>query len=441
MTIKRDHYLNQLVVLRGNGLVKVITGIRRCGKSYLLFTLFKRFLRKDGVDEKHFIEVKLDEERQRKLRNPIELGRFIRERMPRDRRVRYVFIDEIQLCRKVKDPSVKLSELAPEDRAFAYVTFYDVLNELVKLPNTEIYVTGSNSKMLSRDVATNFRDRGVEIRIWPLSFAEYRSARPDLDASAAWDNYLMYGGMPRAVTAKDDRERASYLEGLFRYVYNRDIVERYNLKDDYVLDNAIKAVSSSVGSLTNPTRLADAMKTVLKVGISAPTLSRYLGYMEDCFLLSVAHRYDVKGKRYFGYPSKYYAVDVGLRNAKLNFRQMEKTHLMENVIYTELLRRGYSVDVGVVETVTRVKGRQERRQHEIDFVVNLSFRKVYIQSALEIPDGEKEAQETFSLRNSGDFFRKLVIVGGSQPLRANEDGIYFVGVIPFLLDPAILLGE
>ena len=426
MKIRRDFYLQKLIDFRDDDRVKVITGIRRCGKSYLLFNLFVEWLRENGIADDHIVTIQLDDDDHKRERRPETLSKFIKERLPRDGKPTYVLIDEIQMCQ-------------PEDPADpTATTFYDVLNSLMKKPGVSVYVTGSNSQMLSKDVATNFRDRGVEVRVWPLSFAEYRSARPDLDASAAWDNYLLYGGMPRAVTARSDTERASYLEGLFRLVYNRDIVERYNLKDDYVLDNAIRAVSSSVGSLTNPTRLADVMKTLLKVNVSAPTLSRYLGYLEDCFLLSVAHRYDVKGKRYFGYPSKYYAVDVGLRNAKLNFRQVEKTHLMENVIYNELLRRGCSVDVGVVETVSRVKGRQERRQHEIDFVVNMSFRKVYIQSALEIPDGEKEAQETFSLRNSGDFFRKLVVVGGSEPLRANEDGIYFVGVIPFLLDSSIL---
>lgn len=429
MKIRRDSYLQKLIDCRDDDRVKVITGIRRCGKSYLLFDLFAEWLHENGIADDHIIAIQLDDDDYKAERRPEALSRYVKDRLPKDGQPTFVLIDEIQMCQ-------------PEDASDpTATTFYDVLNSIMKKRGVSVYVTGSNSRMLSKDVATNFRDRGLEIRVWPLSFAEYRLARPDLDASAAWDNYLVYGGMPRAVTAKTDAERAAYLEGLFRLVYNRDIVERYNLKDEYILDSAIKAVSSSVGSLTNPTRLADAMKTLLKVDVSAPTLSRYLGYMEDCFLLSVAHRYDVRGKRYFGYPSKYYAVDVGLRNAKLNFRQVEKTHLMENVIYTELLRRGYSVDVGVVDIVRRVKGRQERRQYEIDFVVNASFRKIYIQSALEIPNDDKEAQETFSLRNSGDFFRKLVVVGGSEPLHANEDGIYFVGVIPFLLDPKILLGE
>lgn len=420
MVIRRDKYLQELIARRDDDRVKVITGIRRCGKSYLLFNLFIDWLLENGVDERHIIAIQLDDDDHKQERRPEMLSKYVKDRLPEDGKSTYVLIDEIQMCQ-------------PEDKEDdTATTFYDVLNSLRKKRGVSVYVTGSNSQMLSRDVATNFRDRGIEIRIWPLSFAEYRSARLDLDASAAWDNYLLYGGMPLAVLAKDDIERASYLEGLFQYVYNRDIVERYNLKNDFVLDNVVKAVASSIGSLTNPTRLADAMKTLLKLDVSSPTVSKYLDYLEDSFLLTKAHRYDVKGKRYFGYPLKYYVVDAGLRNAKLNFRQVEKTHLMENVVYNELLRRGCSVDVGVVETVTRVKGRQERRQHEIDFVVNMAFRKVYIQSALEIPDKEKERQETHSLRNSGDFFRKVVLVGGSQPLTANEDGIYFVGVIPFL---------
>ena len=440
MAIKRDHYLNQLAVLRGNGLVKVITGIRRCGKSYLLFTLFKGFLRKEGVDAKHFVEVNLDDERQRKLRNPIELGRFIRERMPRDRKVRYVFIDEIQLCRKVKDPSVKLSEIAPEDRAFAYVTFYDVLNELMKLPNTEIYVTGSNSKMLSRDVATNFRDRGVEIRLHPLSFAEYLSV-VRTEKAEAWERYLIWGGMPLAALADDDAARAKYLKELFLKVYVRDICERNKLKSDYVVSKVVDLLSSSVGSLTNPHRLVNAMKTVLGVETNDVTLKKYLGYLEDSFLFSKAQRYDVKGKKYLDYPEKFYAEDLGLRNARLNFRQVEKTHLMENAIYNELVRRGCNVDVGVVNTEKMVDGKRECRALEIDFIVNFGLKKVYVQSAFSIPDEVKWQQETLSLRQSGDFFRKIVVQDGFLPPVTDENGIVRVGVIPFVLDPKILLGE
>lgn len=438
MTIKRDHYLDLLVAQRGNGLVKVITGIRRCGKSYLLFTLFKGFLRKEGVDAKHIVEVKLDDERQRKLRNPIELGRFIRERMPHDRKVRYVFIDEIQLCRKVKDPSVKLSDLAPEDREFAYITFYDVLNELMKLPNTEIYVTGSNSKMLSRDVATNFRDRGVEIRLHPLSFAEYLSV-VKVEKAEAWERYLVWGGMPIAVLERDDAARAKYLKELFLKVYMRDICERNKLKSDYVLGKMVDVLSSSVGSLTNPHKLVNSLKTVLGVMTSDCTLKKYLGYLEDSFLFSNAQRYDVKGRKYLAYPEKYYAEDLGLRNARLNFRQVEKTHLMENAIYNELIRRGCNVDVGVVNTEKMLNGKREYRALEIDFIVNFGLKKVYVQSAFSISDEEKWRQETLSLRQSGDFFRKIVVQDGFLPPVTDDDGIVRVGVVPFMLDPTILI--
>lgn len=425
MEIKRDFYLKTLIDRREDDRVKVLTGIRRCGKSYLLFKLFVDWLRQNGTDERHIVALQLDDDEFKAQRDPDALSAFVKARLPNDGKPTYVLIDEIQMCR---------ADQAESDRA---TTFYDVLNSLMKKRDVSVYVTGSNSQMLSKDVATNFRDRGLEIRIWPLSFSEFRQARRDLDASAAWDNYLMYGGMPRAVTEKTDEQRAAYLEGLFKYVYGRDIVERYRLKDDYVLDSTVMALASSVGSLTNPTKLAHTMQTVMKVSVSAPTIKKYMEYLEDSYLFSVARRFDVKGKRYFGYPSKYYMADTGLRNARLNFRQLERSHLMENVLYNELVRRGYSVDVGEVEVVTRTGGRQVRRQYEIDFIVNMAFRKVYIQSALDIPDAEKEDQETFSLRNCNDFFRKVVVVGGSRPLSANQDGIYFVGIIPFLLDNSV----
>lgn len=440
MNVSRDHYLNLLVSKRGNGLVKVITGIRRCGKSHLLFTLFKGFLRKEGVDAAHIIEVKLDDERQKRLRDPIELGRQIRSRLPRDKKPRYVFIDEIQLCRKVKDSSVKLSELDAEDRAFAYVTFYDVLNELVKLPKTDIYVTGSNSKMLSRDVATNFRDRGVEIRLHPFSFSEYLAA-VKVEKAQAWEQYLIWGGMPLATLEEDDAERAQYLKDLHRKVYMLDICERHKLKGDYVLGKVVDVLASAVGSLTNPHKLVNSLKTVMGVTTSDRTLKKYLDYLEDAFLYSKSQRYDVKGRRYLDYPEKYYAEDLGLRNARLNFRQTEKTHLMENAIYNELVARGCNVDVGVVSIEGNVNGKRDVRQHEIDFVVNLGLQKVYVQSAFSISDGEKRDQETLPLRRSGDFFRKIVVQDGFMPPMADESGIVHVGVIPFMLDPTILTGS
>ena len=439
MKIKRDRYLERLVALKHNGLVKVITGIRRCGKSYLLFNLFRGHLRKCGADSAHVIEIKLDDERQKALRNPIALGERIRARLPKDRKPRYVFIDEIQLCRKVRDPSVNLLELAPEDRDSAYITFYDVLNELMKLPHTDVYVTGSNSKMLSKDVATNFRDRGVEVRLHPLSFAEFASVAK-CEKALAWERYLVWGGMPLAVLDEDDKSRAQYLKDLFSKVFVRDICERHKLKSDFVLEKVVDMLSSSVGSLTNPNKLVNALKSTLGVKTSNVTLKKYLGYLEDSFLFASVKRFDVKGRHYLDYPEKYYAEDVGLRNARMNFRQTERSHLMENVIYNELLLRGCNVDVGVVPVTVRDGDKVEHRQYEIDFVVNFGVDKVYVQSAFSIPDEAKLKQETRSLRKSGDFFRKIVVRDGFMPPLADEDGIVHVGVVPFLLDESILLG-
>lgn len=439
MKIRRDLYLNRLVALKHNGLVKVITGIRRCGKSYLLFNLFREYLRKTGVDAAHVVAVNLDDERQKALRNPIALGEYVRAHLPKDRKMRYVFIDEIQLCRKVRDPSVKLSELSPEDRAAAYVTFYDVLNELMKLPRTDVYVTGSNSKMLSKDVATNFRDRGVEVRLHPLSFAEYAGAVRD-EKAVAWERYLIWGGMPLAVLDGNDTTRAQYLKDLFSKLYVRDLRERHKLKSDYVLGKVVDVLSSSVGSLTNPNKLVNALKANLGVKTSNVTLKKYLDYLQDAFLFSSVKRFDVKGRHYLDYPEKFYAEDVGLRNARMNFRQTERSHLMENVIYNELIVRGCNVDVGVVPVVVRTDEGVEHRQYEIDFVVNLGVNKVYVQSAFAIPNEEKLQQETRSLKKSGDFFRKIIVRDGFMPPLADEDGIIHVGVVPFLLDASILTG-
>ena len=430
--IKRDFYLSKLRATIGNGLVKVITGIRRSGKSYLLFDIFKSHLLESGVTDDHIIAVQLDMDDYANLRVPRNLSAWIKERIPNDGKPVFVFIDEIQMCKpsaeEMKDPRT-------------CVTFYDVLNSLMKRPGVDIYVTGSNSEMLSKDIATNFRDRGVEIRVWPLSFAEYY-AMGGREKAEAWDSYLVWGGMPLAVLANDDAARASYLESLFDRVYFKDIIERYNLADDgYVLGTLVDVLASGIGSLSNPQRLAMAMKSERKVDVSGPTVNSYIEHLEDSFLFNSAARWDVKGKRYLSYPSKYYMVDPGLRNARLNFRQTEYAHLMENVIYNDLLRRGYRVDVGVVETVEKNKeGKSVKKRREIDFVVNSGTRKIYIQSAFEIAGEEKREQETESLRKSGDFFKKVVVVGGSMSPGNDEDGILYVGVIPFLLDPAILEG-
>ena len=440
MKIQRERYLQKLITRKGNGLVKIITGIRRCGKSFLLFTLFKEHLLSEGVDAQHLIEIQLDDDRSEELRDPRKLSEAIRARIPSDGKMTYVFIDEIQLCRKVLAKGVVLKDLPQSERKFAYVTFYDVLNGLMKLPNVDIYVTGSNSKMLSRDIATNFRDRGFEIRLHPLSFEEYYAVS-GLEKAEAFDEYLIWGGMPVAVQEKDENVRAAYLKDLFKKVYVKDICERHRLKSDYELDKLVDVLSSSVGSLTNPHQLVNSLKTVMGVKTSDRTLKKYLDYLEESFLFSKAKRYDVKGRRYLEYPEKYYAEDPGLRNARMNFRQSEFSHLMENVIYNELIARGCNVDVGVVDLTSQNGGVVEHRQHEIDFIVNLGVRKVYVQSALELPTPDKREQESLSLRKSGDFFRKIIVTSGSRRPLEGEDGIITVGVIPFLLDRTILTGE
>ena len=431
MEINRQTYVEKLVKHKHNGLVKVVTGLRRCGKSYLLFNLFKRHLLSDGVKAEHIVEVALDDDSFERQRDPRELSAYIRKRVGRRRGKTYVLIDEIQMCEEVPS-SVPGSK--------ATISFYDVLNGLMKLPGVDIYVTGSNSQMLSKDVATNFRDRGFEIRLHPLSFAEYVEATGK-DAPTAFEEYITWGGMPLAVLEEDDDERSRYLKGLFERVYVKDICERHGIRDDYVLNRVVDAVSSSVGSLTNPHKLVNTLRSVLNVKTNDHVLNGYLGYLCDAFLFSKVLRYDVKGKSYFDTPYKYFAEDVGLRNARLNFRQVEEDHLMENVIYNELSIRGYNVDVGVVPIASRTGGRQSIRQHEIDFVVNLGSKKLYIQSAFSVESAEKRNQETLSLRKSGDFFRKIVVVGGMKRLTRDESGIEYVGVIPFLLNPALMEGE
>ena len=437
MEIKRDFYLNQLIAKMHNGRVKIITGIRRCGKSYLLSRLFKNFLVANGTPEEQIIEVALDKKEFDDLRNPDKLYAYIMARIDGSRQY-YIFIDEIQLSYRVKKPGIDESMVAPEDRDLIYTTFYDVLNDLMARPNLDIYVTGSNSRMLSKDIATNFRDRGVEIRLHPLSFAEYYPVSGKEKADA-WEDYLVYGGMPLAVLEQEEREKERYLSDLFRKVYLADVVERYGAQEEYV-ENLADVLCSAVGSLTNPLKLANTVNTVYHAGTTDKTVKKYLDILEDAFLFRSARRYDVKGKAHMGSPLKYYAEDVGLRNARLNFRQTEDTHLMENVIFNALIRRGYSVDVGVVNITDTVNGKKTEKQHEIDFVVNLGDRRVYIQSAFSIADEEKRQQEIKPLMKSGDFFKKIVVVGGSQKARMDENGIQYVGVIPFLLDENSLNG-
>ena len=438
MTIKRDRYLNRLIERRNNGFVKIITGIRRCGKSFLLFNLFRDYLLKDGVKPAQIVEVALDMRKFAALKDPIALGDYITGKI-RGRGRHYVFIDEIQECGRVLPPGLDVSRFPPEERDGLYVTFYDTLNELLRLPNIDVYVTGSNSKMLSSDIATNFRDRGDEVRLHPLSFGEYLSVA-GCEKAEAWDQYLLWGGMPGIVAKRSDESRKDYLRQLFNKVYFRDIVERHSLRADDILGDLTDILSSAIGSLTNPKKIADTISAVQRVKTNQPTVSKYLGYLEESFLFSKVRRFDVKGRRYLSSPSKYYAEDLGLRNVRLNMRQGEEPHLMENAIYNELVARGCSVDVGVVDYVVRENGTQAHRQSEIDFVVNVGTRKIYVQSAFAIPDEAKRKQETASFMRSGDFFRKIVVVSGFKPPQHDENGIVYVGVIPFLLDPAILAG-
>lgn len=439
MKVQRREYLDALRHRMHNGLVKIITGIRRSGKSYLLSVLFKEYLLGEGVAEDHIIEVSLDKDEFRNCRDAIALGDYVRSHLVNDGKWNYVFIDEVQLARKILPKGVNLRHIAPEDREGAYVSFYDTLNGLRQMANVDVYVTGSNSRTLSSDIDSNFADRGTQIRMHPFSFAEYCEATNAEDKLAAFDQYLVWGGMPLAVAETDERIRAEYLKNLYAEVYVNDIRKRHRLRDDYVLSRLIDVVSSATGSLTNPHRLVDTLRSTLKVETSDATIANYLGYLEDAFLFSKARRWDVKGKRHFDYPMKYYAEDTGLRNARLDFRDVDPSHAMENVIYNELVRRGCTVDVGVVPIVSiNSSGRQELRYHEIDFVVNRAPGKLYIQSAFAMPTQDKKDQELLPLRRSGDFFRKMVVTAGYSSPRVSDEGIIHVGVIPFLLETSIL---
>jgi len=430
--------VSELLSKRWNGKVKIITGIRRCGKSFLLFTLYKDYLLNEGVTKDCFVELALDKKAHMKYRNPNELYDYVLRKTKDAERRYYVFIDEIQLSYKVRNEDVDERLVPEEDREMLYTTFYDILSDLMGRKNLDIYVTGSNSKMLSKDIATNFRDRGAEIKVFPLSFKEFYPIS-GMEKADALEEYLTYGGMPLAVQEKDETEKRKYLKGLHKRVYIKDIVERYKLKDDEVLEALIDALSSAVGSLTNPHNLANAAGTLMKRSTSDNTIKNYLDYLEEAYLFVSAQRYDIKGKRYFENTLKYYSMDTGLRNAKLNFRQQEKSHLLENMIFIELIRRGYSVDVGVVELTLVKEGKRQQSQYEIDFIVNTGREKVYIQSALNVDIETKRNQETFSLKNSGDFFRKIVIIDGNAKPWTDEDGIMYVGVIPFLLGSVAIL--
>ena len=419
--IRRNSYLNRLIEKKENGLIKVITGIRRCGKSYLLFNLFYDYLVESGVSEEQIITIALDDDTFVRYRDPDELSKYIRAKIVNKEQY-YILIDEVQYA-------ITMEELKnPEN-----TRLYNVLNGLMRLRNVDIYVTGSNSKMLTKDVLTAFRGRGDELKVFPISFKEYYDFIGG-DKSDIYEEYALYGGMPLVLFKKSDAEKMSYLRGLFTEVYFKDIVERYDIALPDVLEELTDDLCSSIGSLTNASKIANTLQSVKGVKVSSTTISSYLNYLIESFLFSNAKRYDVKGKKYFEYPSKYYCTDIGLRNARLNFRQQEETHIMENVIYNELLCRGYSVDVGVVEIVERKDNKQSKKQCEIDFVVNVGSKKYYIQSALNVSDPAKMDTELRPLKNTNDFFKRIIISKTSQKPWTDEDGILHLGLYEFLLN-------
>lgn len=429
MEIRRDRYLNRLIDRMHNGMVKVVTGIRRCGKTYLLFNLFGDYLRSEGVDDEHIIEVALDVEENAALRDPAALSAYLRSQIASEREQYYVFLDEVQYA--ISREELKNPDVPPR--------LYGVLNGLLRMRNVDVYVTGSNSKLLSHDVMTEFRGRGDEVRVRPLSFSEFMQDF-DGDRYQGWAEYTVYGGMPLVRSMRTDEQKARYLERLFEETYLRDVVERYEIRKRDELDDLVNVLASGIGTLTNPSKLENTFRSVLHSKISSNTISSYIGYLEDAFVIEEARRYDVKGRGYIGSPLKYYFEDVGLRNARLGFRQVEESHIMENVVYNELRARGYSVGVGVVEKRVREEGRDVRRQLEVDFVANRGSDRVYIQSALEMGTPEKAAQEKASLLDINDSFKKVVLVRDVvKPLR-DERGVVTMSVFDFLLDENSLAG-
>ena len=423
MIIERKQYLDELIKKKDNGRIKIITGIRRCGKSYLLFELYKNYLLKNSIAENQIIEMALDDIENSQYRDPFKLNEYIKSKISDDKRY-YIFIDEIQFSRSVKNPYID-----DEDEK---ITFVDTLLSLMKRKNLDIYITGSNSKMLSKDILTQFRDRGDEIHLYPLSFDEMSSCYEDKDK--AWEDYVLCGGMPFVLEMETFEEKSRYLKGLFEETYIKDIIDRNQIKNsEEVLEVLLDFVSSAVGSLTNPLKLSKRYDSEKKINISNNTISKYLIYFEEAYLLYSAKRYDIKGSKYFSTPLKYYFADIGLRNARLNFRQVEETHIMENIIYNDLLRRGFNVDVGVVEYFPSVEGKTTRVQLEVDFVINRGNLRYYIQSAFAINSEEKKEQERNSLKRIDDSFKKIIIVRDNIVPRYDEYGIYYVGIRDFLL--------
>lgn len=427
MEIKRDKYLNDLVIRQGNGMVKIVTGIRRCGKTYLLFELFVQHLREQGVDENHIVCLALDDEMNKAYRDPHALYKYLVDRIGDDAGPYYILLDEVQYA-------ISARELRDGDTPPA---LYGVLNGLMHRSNVDVYVTGSNSKLLSTDVMTEFRGRGDEVRIHPLTFSEFMQAYEG-DRYEGWSEYVMYGGMPLTLSMRTDEQKASYLGRLLSEVYLSDVVERNHLTKSQELDDLVDVLASSVGSLTNPSKIEATFKSVLRSKLDADTIKRYIGHLEEAFLVNEAVRYDVKGRKYIGTPKKYYFEDIGLRNACLGFRQVEETHLMENIIYNELRARGFSVDVGEVEKRAKIGGHDERQRFEVDFVANLGYRRYYVQSALHLGTPEKTEQEKRPLLAIDDSFKKIVVVKDVVKTHMDDFGILTMSLFDFLLDPESL---
>ena len=424
MIVNRDIYLKKLINKKDNGLIKVITGIRRCGKSYLLFNIFYNYLLSVGIKKENIISLSLDDDRYRVYRNPDNLSEYLYSKIQNNCEKYYIFLDEIQFA-------ISKEELKGNEP----IRIYGILNGLLRLNNVDIYVTGSNSKFLSSDIMTEFRGRGDEIRVYPLSFLEFYSSNVFEDKYEAWKEYSTYGGLPLLLSKKNDEEKSQYLKDLFANTYLKDVIERNELKGDVVMDTIVNVLSSSVGSLTNPNNLANTFVSN-KIKTSDITISKYIEHLIDAFIINKAKRYDIKGRKYINSPFKYYFTDIGLRNCRLNFSQQEQTHIMENIIYNELIIRGYNVDVGIVEHVIRnQEGKQKIVQYEVDFVCNEGNNRYYIQSAFSIPDQNKMNQETNSLDRIKDSFKKIIITQDIIKPWRNEKGYLIINILDFLLNP------
>lgn len=410
VTINRQKYLDELISLQCNGMIKVVTGMRRCGKSYLLFEIFASYLKQHGIDDNHIIKIDLEDYKNRNLRNPDILYSYVEKRIT-DNDIHYILLDEVQML---------------DD-------FEDVLNGFLRMKNTDVYVTGSNAKFLSKDIITEFRGRGYEVKMYPLSFKEYMTAYHG-SAQAGLNEYMLYGGLPQILTYSTEEQKVRYLKSLFDETYIKDIKDRYNIRNDDDLEELVNIIASGIGALTNPNKLANTFHSEKKSSISYDTIKNYIDYLCDSFLIEKAMRYDIKGKRYINATYKYYFMDLGLRNARINFRQFEKSHLMENLIYNEMKTRGFNIDVGVVTTrANDSNGNRQRNNLEIDFVCNLGSRRYYIQSAYRMESEEKIRQEQASLLNVDDSFKKIIIIGEECPILRDEHGITTISIYDFLL--------